>query len=318
MVSVHYERVKFAFIIIAACVGQALADTLTDDYKKLTAISNQYLFETNDAAKADIAWMVQRNLETYEPAMLATMGLPGKSKKFFVFVEVPFINKVSYLGLDAIRVTVFDFWEGGRYTPMHQREFTMGSRSHVAGIQVEPPRQGLGEVLVIHAYYGGPERRPALGTTYWTLEAPQKTMPETSNWTLAANPPPLPVLRQISERGRDFEICFRRYASVGEAACYNPDGFSPEEWGRNVTNPCLSLRIRSLYELGCHYDFASHQDAPHARDLEQRMSEVRNSLLRGGIIGSLATNDPNPWVREHAQKLLGNSAHVRGEEEQLH
>lgn len=265
-----------------------MADQLAADYEKLLAVANTCLLKTNDNVKADIAWTVERHLNTYQPIFLATMGLPGETKKYFVYVEAPFMNTFSTPGLDTIRVTVFDYF-GNAWTPLAQREFQMESRSHIEDVQLINPGHGLGEVLAINALYGGPSRPLVRGITYWTLEA---------------KPFGLPVFRQISCDGETLEPSYRFYESPEEVALYNKDGFSPADWGRNVTNQCVSLRIRSLYELGCSYVFPNQEYNSQAVELRQEMARVRLSLFRDGTIANLATNDLNPWARVHAQKLL--------------
>ena len=235
-----------------------MADQLAADYEKLLAVANTCLLTTNDSVKADIAWTVERHLDTYQPIFLATMGLPGESKKYFVYVEAPFMNTYSSPGLDTIRVTVFDYFSGSACTPLAQREFQMESRSHIDGVQIINPGHGLGEVLAINALYGGPSRPLVRGITYWTLEA---------------KPSGLPVFRQISCDGEKLTPSYRVYGSPEEAALYNKDGFSPADWGRNITNQCVSLRIRSLYELGCSYDFPNQKHDARAVELRMEMAE---------------------------------------------
>jgi hypothetical protein len=289
MAAFHYERIKIFLLAYGTCLSIALADQFAEDYKTLISVSNKYLWTTNDSVKAEVAWTVERHLDTYQPVFLATMGLPGELKKFFVYVEAPFMNTYSSPGLDTIRVTVFDYFTGSACTPLAQREFQMESRSHIDGVQIINPGHGLGEVLVINALYGGSLRPLVRGVTYWTLEAKSCG---------------LPVFRQISCEGETLEPSYRVYGSPEEAALYNKDGFSPADWGRNVTNQCVSLRIRSLYELGCSYDFPNQKHDAQAVELRKEMAEVRLSLFRDGTISNLATNDLNPWVRAHAQKLL--------------
>lgn len=289
MVAFHHGRIKVFLLFFGTCVSLTLADQFAEDYKTLISVSNKYLWTTNDSVKADVAWTVERHLDTYQPVFLATMGLPGELKKYFVYVEAPFMNTYSTPGLDTIRVTVFDYFSGSPCTPLAQREFQMESRSHIDDVQIINPGHGLGEVLVIKALYGGPTIPFVRRFTYWTLES---------------KPCGLPVFRQISCEGETLEPSYRFYWSPKEATLYNKDGFSPADWGRNVTNQCVSLRIRSLYELGCSYDFPDRKHDSRAVELRKEMAEVRLSLFRDGTISNLATNDSNPWVRAHAQKLL--------------
>ncbi len=296
MVAFHYERIKIFLLAYGTCLSIAFADQFAEDYKKLISVSNKFLWETNDSVKADVAWTVERHLDTYQPVFLTMMGLPGESKKYFVYVEAPFMNTYSSPGLDTIRVTVFDFFSGVACTPLAQREFQLASRSHIVDVQVISPSNGLGEVMAVHALYGGPSTPLVHGTSYWTLEA---------------NPPGIPVFRQISYDDEKFKPSYRLYESPVEVATYNRDGFSPSEWGRNVTNRCASLRIRSLYEFGCSYDFPNYKHDQRAVQMRKEMTEVRNTLLRDGVIANLATNDSCSWVRLQAQELLSHFEVIR-------
>ena len=164
MVAFHYERIKIFLLAYGTCLSIAFADQFAEDYKKLISVSNKFLWETNDSVKADVAWTVERHLDTYQPVFLTMMGLPGESKKYFVYVEAPFMNTYSSPGLDTIRVTVFDFFSGVACTPLAQREFQLASRSHIVDVQVISPSNGLGEVMAVHALYGGPSTPLVHGT----------------------------------------------------------------------------------------------------------------------------------------------------------